>query len=742
MVSQGAGCVCLTSRNPTIDPGWLASFQSTSSTVRIFPMDVTDMETINSVIKTIRNTCPPIVGVVHGAMVLSDALFANMSFDQMQVVLAPKIDGANNLNQAFYDDDLDFFILLASGAGVVGNSGQSNYAVTSGYLNSLARQRRRRGLAASTIDIGMVTGIGYIETAGQHVVGQLGKYGVSILSEPDFRLVFAEAVQAGYPNPEDKVNIPDAVVTTGIRTISEGETNVIWRNNPIFSHCVITEAKDSGDGVAGQSSSRAVAIPVMEQISQASSKEAALEVIQGEVPRPLSRIDDCHADKYFTESFLSKLWVILQNAELELDHSAPLVEVGIDSLVAVEVRSWFLKELKVDVPVLKIVGGASLVDLCNFAINKLPNDLITITEKSNAVSQNAAPSLSKRQSPVPPELSASDASSQFHVESGSTSTSEMTPSLSVTGPSSKSQSKGSEVSDSQPNTAPRCFPESALKPVVPRTIVRRAELTPGQLGHLRLIKLLQDSVHLNIACLIKVEGILKTDKLAEAAHIVSRRHEALRTCFISEESTGTTVQAVFAESGILVDEGLVKDEAAAQKEYARLEKHEFELENGDCMRISILESSRNVHFVIIVWSHLVMDGASFEVFWADLMQVYNGSALLTPPPQYAVYAEKQRENIQNGLLSEQVSFWQQKLCPILDQGPLPLLPFANVRTRQTLAPYCFHSARRANGISMTKLIHSTCQRLKTNAFQFYLAVFKILLTKLLEIGDKELCIGE
>lgn len=48
-----------------------------------------------------------------------------------------------------------------------------------------------------------------------------------------------------------------------------------------------------------------------------------------------------------------------------------LANLGIDSLIAVEVRSWFLKELNVDVPVLKVIGGASILDICRDVLDKL-----------------------------------------------------------------------------------------------------------------------------------------------------------------------------------------------------------------------------------------------------------------------------------------------------------------------------------------------------------------------------------
>lgn len=280
MVDNGAGVVCLTSRKPKIDQRWLHSFQQTKATVKVFAMDMTDKDSVANVVKTIRLTCPPIAGVANGAMVLSDALFTGMTFEAMRDVLQPKIDGSYNLDQEFYQDELDFFVLFSSGACVVGNSGQANYAAANGYLNGLARHRRRRGLRASTFDIGLVAGIGYVETAAQHVVDQLGKYGMTVLSESDFRRAFAETIIAGYVSPQDKENFPDAVLTTGIRTMSDDETNVVWYANPVFSHCIFHAKASETDGNQG-SETKAKALPVTEQLLRSANKEEAIELLQG-----------------------------------------------------------------------------------------------------------------------------------------------------------------------------------------------------------------------------------------------------------------------------------------------------------------------------------------------------------------------------------------------------------------------------------------------------------------------------
>lgn len=66
-------------------------------------------------------------------------------------------------------------------------------------------------------------------------------------------------------------------------------------------------------------------------------------------------------------------------------------ELGIDSLVAVDLRSWFLKELSVDMPVLKILGGATISDLLAHAEEHLPKELVP-----HLVAENGSKTMSKK----------------------------------------------------------------------------------------------------------------------------------------------------------------------------------------------------------------------------------------------------------------------------------------------------------------------------------------------------------
>jgi hybrid polyketide synthase/nonribosomal peptide synthetase ACE1 len=409
MISNGAGCVVLTSRRPNVDRRWLDSFAGSGGEVKVMAMDVLDISRVEAVVKDIRATCPPIGGVINGAMILVDTLFSRMPGEGMRRVLGPKIDGSKNLDEVFYDDDLDFFIPLSSATCLVGNAGQTNYAAGNGFLYGIVRQRRMRGLAASVLDIGRVSGIGYIESADKVVREQLERYKLVHISEVDLRQTLAETIRRGYPDYErDQIGIPDAVVTTGVREIDDDETDIKgpWFINPIFSHIMVESAGANADGGAGGGDDKN-ALPVGQRLPKAANKDEALAILR--------------------DTFSKTLRTMLQlGADHVIDQDAPLMELGIDSLVAVEVRSWFLKALKVDIPVLKIIGGATLADICDTAFGKLPQELLPAgpgESKDAATAAKPAPAVAQPGAAPKPKVSAPGTPQNEKVPSSSTSVS-------------------------------------------------------------------------------------------------------------------------------------------------------------------------------------------------------------------------------------------------------------------------------------------------------------------------------
>ena len=153
MVLRGARHVALASRNPKVDPQWLELVRSEGAVIKMYAMDVTSRASVQAVHNQICTEMPPIAGVMNGAMVLIDALFANNTRADFEKTLRPKVDGTVFLDEVFSTNELDFFIVFSSLACISGNIGQTAYAAANAFMCSLATGRHMRGLAGSAINM-------------------------------------------------------------------------------------------------------------------------------------------------------------------------------------------------------------------------------------------------------------------------------------------------------------------------------------------------------------------------------------------------------------------------------------------------------------------------------------------------------------------------------------------------------------------------------------------------------------
>jgi acyl transferase domain-containing protein/acyl carrier protein len=122
--------------------------------------DVADEAGVRTALADVRARGKPIRGVVHMAGVLDDRALLDLTPQSLRTVLAPKVLGARHLDTLTDADPLDWFVLFASAAGVLGSPGQANYAAANAYLDALAYQRRTRGRPALTVDWGPWADVG------------------------------------------------------------------------------------------------------------------------------------------------------------------------------------------------------------------------------------------------------------------------------------------------------------------------------------------------------------------------------------------------------------------------------------------------------------------------------------------------------------------------------------------------------------------------------------------------------
>ena len=85
-----------------------------------------------------------------------------MTLSEYQQATQPKVAGTRNIHNLLASASLDFFILLSSCAGIIGNRGQGNYASACTFQDAFARYRTRLGLPTHSLDLGMIESAGYV----------------------------------------------------------------------------------------------------------------------------------------------------------------------------------------------------------------------------------------------------------------------------------------------------------------------------------------------------------------------------------------------------------------------------------------------------------------------------------------------------------------------------------------------------------------------------------------------------
>jgi acyl transferase domain-containing protein/acyl carrier protein/SAM-dependent methyltransferase len=166
LVTQGAGHVVLVGRTPPSAAATQAvrEMEALGTRVSVARVDVTRYADLEALLATL----PPLRGVVHAAGVVDDGVLQELDQERFASVLAPKTDGAWNLHVLTRHMPLDFFVLLSSAAALLGAAGQASYAAANAFLDTLAHSRRAQGLPACAINWGPWGGQGMLTALSAH----------------------------------------------------------------------------------------------------------------------------------------------------------------------------------------------------------------------------------------------------------------------------------------------------------------------------------------------------------------------------------------------------------------------------------------------------------------------------------------------------------------------------------------------------------------------------------------------
>ncbi|KAK1983490.1 hypothetical protein LZ30DRAFT_588193 [Colletotrichum cereale] len=359
MVGRGARNLVLLSRRGAAASPEAESFVSdveATENVRIWApcCDATDKQVLLQVLEETGRRFPPIKGCIQCAMVLHDSLFQNMSADVFHEALKPKVVGSWNLHELL-PADLDFFVLLSSFGGIVGQRGQSNYAAGNAYEDALARHRVSRGLKAVSIDLPLVAEGGWATDNYDAVMASI-KVNLALGLEQLMALlqiVCDRTYDCTAPGSSQVVTIVDSPQRL-VGLLREGHCQ--WMAKPLFS--LIRQMGEAAQDQGGQADDGKAANTVVDYLAlsrAAASVDGAAEII--------------------LQGLLLKLSKALATPMENLDAEKPAFASGVDSLIAVEIRSWFIKTFGVEVTVFIILKDQSLLDLCRSVAAKVLGSL-------------------------------------------------------------------------------------------------------------------------------------------------------------------------------------------------------------------------------------------------------------------------------------------------------------------------------------------------------------------------------
>ncbi len=167
--------------------------------VRVAACDVTDRAGAAALLDSI-DPAHPLTGVIHSAGVLDDGTIETLTTEQIDRVLAPKVDGALVLDELTRGHDLRTFVVFSSLAAAMGSPGQGNYAAANSALDALVRARRAEGLPAVSVAWGPWTpDIGMTGELDRSAVARLERMGIEVLGEGIGTALFDAALSAGEP---------------------------------------------------------------------------------------------------------------------------------------------------------------------------------------------------------------------------------------------------------------------------------------------------------------------------------------------------------------------------------------------------------------------------------------------------------------------------------------------------------------------------------------------------------------
>jgi NADPH:quinone reductase-like Zn-dependent oxidoreductase/acyl carrier protein len=333
LCERGVRHLALVSRRGNATPGaeqTLAALRDAGTEVRAFACNVSDRIALASTLRDIRASMPPLCGVIHAAMAIDDSLVTDLTSEKLAHVLAPKLAGAINLDRLTRKDSIELFLLYSSATTILGAPGQGSYVAANLALEALSQARMARGLPSLAVAWGPIADVGYLA------------------EKQSDRDALARRLAAVPMPARDALECLPALWGSGLPAVACATVN--WNGasrhlpvlaSPTFANIAGKVGETDGSDLRER----------LKGLSAEEARDLVASLLRGEIAR------------------------ILMFAPDRIDSTKALSELGMDSLMAVELRLALESRLGIDLPTLSLADNTTLVTLARRIVNMLTGTL-------------------------------------------------------------------------------------------------------------------------------------------------------------------------------------------------------------------------------------------------------------------------------------------------------------------------------------------------------------------------------
>ncbi|MFF0264306.1 amino acid adenylation domain-containing protein [Kribbella sp. NPDC004536] len=668
LADRGARHLLLLSRSGTSstdESAALAELVAAGVEVIVQRADIADPADVREALGALAGRGLPVAGVINSAMVLDDALLADVDEARLDLVMRPKVDGSWNLHEQTLHEPLDFFVMFSSMTSTFGNPGQGNYVAANAFLDSLASYRRSLGLPALTVNWGPIGEVGYVARHGEQA--EMGVLRGTRRLDPPYALdIMGQLIQFG--------------------TVQAAVAHIDWRQArekwPVISARWAGLLPESSDDSAEPGTGAAI----LQQVRLVSPDER-LAVINAWLIECVGRV--------------------LGSAPGNIEPERSISDLGLDSLMATELRVRIQREAGVDVPVVQLLRFNRLLDLSGHVANALEADLDGLEagaptpadERRTEVAEHMDESGAETDNELAADLQAwlcsawmdvigipsVDPTDDFFVLGGSSIqamllSNRIQASLDVALPhdvlfTARTVVQLCEYLAKHHPDALAAWKRGASGDaglLQPDPSGYPVELSPGQQRVWFLDRLHAGSPFHNLVRASRLRGRLDLEALATAVRDLAIRHRILTT----------HISGDFDEPRLVHNKGLLRpmtvhhvaDEGRTLADVLEAVRAEaavpFDLPNEAPFRLNVYRLAEDDHVLCLVFHHIAVDDWSVRTVISDLGSLYAAANESVPGPDpvpalatdYPAYVRGVLESVDQGRRAAELEYWTRELA--------------------------------------------------------------------------------